>query len=147
MTESYTITVEWSAWLDPDFMDEEWSDSGVLYLYGDDDRPYYIGEAFRQTVKERFDDHQNDGVLECVSNRTEKKFGVKVGHIVKGVSRLSRELLHDIQTLLIFDEADGDNCECNRANTESRNDKRPGMVILNAGDYTPLALRYTDDDI
>lgn len=146
MAGSYKVTLTWTDWLDRTGNDESWQANGVVYLYGTDRKPYYIGEAGKQTVAERFDSHKDDSVLDCVSRKTNDAFNVKVGYIdLPGDMRLSAELLHDIQTLLIFEEAANGNCSCNVSNTQSRSSYRRGMIVVSEGNYTPLADQYADD--
>ena len=146
-TDDFVVTITWTHWLDRTGMDPDWEANGVLYLYGTNTRPFYIGEAGRSTVEERFNDHKSDGVLECVSRQSKDTFNVKVGYIeLPENRRLSAELLRDIQNLLIYKEAGFGNCTCNVSNTATRGASRDGMILVNLGDCTPLENRYDDDD-
>lgn len=140
------VQVVWTDWLDFEGQNFGWDLNGVLYLYGSDDQAFYIGETYRGSPWERLKSHETDGVLECVLQRSGGAFGVKVGELILPTGRrISKELLYDIQTLLIYQESGAGSCRCNSSSTKSRDTRRDGMVVINQGNYSPLAQRYDDD--
>lgn len=142
---AFTVRVHWTDWLSND--SEDLDGTGALYMYATRKAPLYIGEAGNQTVRRRLAAHKSDGVVDCIKQKASSKVGIKVGYLeLEEGMRSSQELLHDIQTLLIYLEFnERGNCPCNDANTQTRSITRPGMAVINTGKYEPLVREYLDE--
>lgn len=142
---TYHVKIDWTNWLKTDspLLDE----SDVLYMYATLDEPVYIGEAGNQTVRQRIDSHEYDGVSRWIKTHIDRPVRIKVGLLqLPPSTHFSLERLHDIETLLIFLERKKHGfCRANVVNTRTRPTARPGMAILNQGFYTPLLRCYRDE--
>ena len=137
------IHVKWS---DDLVKGSEYLDSRrVLYMYYADKEPVYIGKADKQSVKERLHGHDTDGVVEWIRKNISLQCKIKVGELI-GIKKFSSELLHDVESLLIFRESDIRGfCKANIINTNKRDTFRPNMKIVNQGFFSPLLEIYFDE--
>lgn len=104
--------------------------SRVLYAYLHPRtlRPVYIGKAWGTTVAERWDARDKlNGVWPFLNSQGIKKHAIAVGDL-SFTGRLTRELLSDVESLMIFAEQP----IANIASTKSRI-SRPGLIVRNAG--------------
>ncbi len=129
------IEIEWHLITGDD--DEAWDWTNVLYAYidPDDDEILYIGKAYgpSTSVRSRFQAEDKADFWDFITNELGiKKVNVLVGTVVlEEGERLTRQLLADIESLLIFRE---DPCG-NVQNTQSRGITRSGMRIKCTGDW------------
>lgn len=125
--------------------DKAWNWTNVLYAYTDpeDDVILYIGKAYgpSTSVRSRFRaDDKNDFWDFIINELGIKEVNVLVGDIaLEEGQKLTRQLLADIESLLIFKE---DPCG-NVQNTRSRGITRSGMRIKCTGDW-PSQRLYID---
>jgi len=117
--------------------DREWNRTNVLYAYTDpeDDVILYIGKAYgpSTSVRLRFQADDKADFRDFITNELGvKKVNVLVGTLIlEEGERLTRQLLADVEGLLIFRE---DPCG-NVQNTRSRRISRSGMRIKCTGDW------------
>ena len=142
-------TVFWS--LIKDNRDKKWAWSGCLYAYVDPDTEAicYIGKAdgSASTVWVRYKAPDKERVYDII----EKKRGLfredlaiivgEITHTGAGSNRLTRELLADIESLLIWNVSPIGN----HRNIFSRTCCRPGMIVECFGDWPHPTNTFYDD--
>ena len=140
-TPALAVTLHWYAVADHD--DSRWRHDLALYAYLAPVRAeiYYLGKCDRTTVRGRASYSAKAGAWDCINQRS-KTHCVIVAEIEVG-HRLTRELLADIESLLIFEIQP---C-CNVQNTASRGKhSRPRMRIECCGKAWPLSRRVFWDE-
>lgn len=118
--------------------DARWRHDLALYAYLAPVKPeiYYFGKCDRTSVRGRACYSAKEGAWDCI-NKLSKTHRVIVAEI-EVEQRLTRELLADIESLLIFTVQP---C-CNVQNTASRGKhSRPGMRVECKGSAWPLSKR------
>jgi hypothetical protein len=146
----YTIHIDWTDFLPKDA--PELNKKRSLYMYATEESSFWIGKAGGEnTPWNRWKSHEKDRVQEWIGKNVHSKYpcGIKVGcprYDLAGFN-YSKELLRDIESLLIISERQLRGCcLANIKNTITRNIYRPGMTIINRGDYWPLWRTYVDDE-
>jgi hypothetical protein len=130
------VTLHWF-WVEGDD-DSRWRHDLALYAYLAPFKAeiYYMGKCDRTSVRGRAAYSAKSGAWDCI-NKLSKTHRVIVAEIEVG-QRLTRELLADIESLLIFTIQP---C-CNVQNTQSRGKHcRRGMRIKCKGEAWPLSKR------
>ena len=133
---SLSVTLHWY-WLESDD-DPRWKHEVALYAYLAPVRAeiYYLGKCDRTTVRGRTSYSAKGKAWDCINERSKTH-----RHIVAEIEveqRLTRQLLADIESLLIFTIQP---C-CNVQNTKSRGKHcRPGMKVVCKGSAWPLSKR------
>ena len=130
------VTLHWF-WVEGDD-DARWRHDLALYAYLAPLKPeiYYFGKCDRTTVRGRAAYSAKAGAWDCI-NRLSKTHRLIVAEI-EVEQRLTRELLADIESLLIYIIQP---C-CNVQNTRSRGKHcRPGMRVECKGSAWPLSQR------
>jgi hypothetical protein len=141
------FNVYWSDWFE--IKGFGWQDlDRVLYLYGENKTPYYIGMAGKQTTEERYNKHKTDGVLDRIYNYYRRPATlIKIGEIVvdnKPSSSLSH--LERIERFLIFCERGiPEHCRGNEQHKESRIKPKRRPHVTNHHNYRPLLQEYFDN--
>lgn len=140
LTETLAVTLHWYAVEDDD--DTRWRNNLALYAYLAPAKPeiYYIGKCDRTSVRGRFCYSAKPAVWDCINERS------KTHHLIVAEievdQRMTRELLADIESLLIYQIKP---C-CNWQNTVSRGKySRPGMRIECRGEW-PLSKKVFWDE-
>lgn len=133
-----SIEIEWKTLL-PD--SEEWDHRHVLYAYLDPytDQIIYLGMAWRRTVRQRFRDRDKNALRDFVLDELALD-GVKVmvGSIwMEG--RLTRQLLSDVESLLIKRLKPAGNNKC-----RSTRISRPGMRLECLEEWPHQRSRFID---
>jgi hypothetical protein len=126
-----------------DHDDARWRHDLALYAYLAPMKPeiYYLSKCDRTTVRGRASFSAKPRAWDCI-NRNSKTHCLIVAEIEVG-QRLTRELLADIESLLIFEVQP---C-CNVQNTASRGKhSRPGMRVECRGNAWPLSRRVFWDE-
>jgi hypothetical protein len=130
------VTLHWF-WVEGDD-DSRWRHDLALYAYLAPIKAeiYYLGKCDRTSVRGRSSYSAKAGAWDCI-NKLSKTHRVIVAEI-EVTQRLTRALLADIESLLIFTIQP---C-CNVQNTRSRGKHcRPGMRIECKGEAWPLSKR------
>jgi hypothetical protein len=106
-------------------------------------RLLYIGQVYDQTFQERLRQHvRGDDVWRWVCRNLRHQATFKIGHVdLPNGSRISRELVDDIESLLINALQPPGNLQ-STTNYHGRD-----LVILNRGRFEPLPPRVSIDDI
>ena len=134
------ITLHW--YRVEDDTDARWRHDLALYAYLAPVKPeiYYLGKCDRTTVRGRACYSAKPAVWDCINERS-KTHRLRVAEIeVK--QRLTRELLADIESLLIFKIQP---C-CNVQNTASRGKHSRDMRVECRGAAWPLSQRVYWDE-
>jgi len=134
------VTVRWSiAAEDSDL----WDYLRALYAYFtvDDSEILYIGKAGRQTVRERWNRSAKEGFWDALeTERNIKEHVVRVGEIWLDEGRkLTRELLSDVETLLIKRLRPWGNIQSRLSRIP-----RPGLRVRCEGDWPIERLEFRD---
>jgi hypothetical protein len=135
------VTLHWYA-VEDDY-DSRWRHDLALYAYLAPVRPqiYYLGKCDRTTVRGRASYSAKPGAWDCI-NQHSKTYCLIVAEI-EVEQRLTRELLADIESLLIYEIQP---C-CNVQNTASRGQHgQPGMRVGCRGKVWPLSRRVFWDE-
>jgi len=135
------VTLHWHAVADDD--DSRWRHDLALYAYLAPVKPevYYLGKCDRTTVRGRACYSAKPAVWDCINERS-KSHRVIVAEIEVD-QRLTRELLADIESLLIYEIQPS----CNVQNKASRGKhSRPGMRVECRGSAWPVARRVYWDE-
>ena len=135
------VTLHWYAVEDDN--DSRWRDDLALYAYLAPVKPeiYYLGKCDRTTVRGRARYSAKPAVWDCL-NQLSKTHCLIVAEI-EVEQRLTRELLADIESLLIFEIQP---C-CNVQNTVSRGKHgRAGMRVECCGKVWPLSRKVYWDE-
>jgi hypothetical protein len=128
------VTLHWF-WVEGDD-DKRWRHDLALYAYLAPIKPeiYYLGKCDRTSVRGRASYSAKEGAWDCINERS-KTHRVIVAEIEVD-QKLTRELLADIESLLIFIIQP---C-CNVQNKKSRGKhSRPGMRVECKGEAWPLS--------
>jgi len=137
------IEIEWYLITGDD--DEAWDWTNVLYAYidPDNDEVLYIGKAYgpSTSVRLRFQAEDKSALWNFLENELSiTDVDVLVGDVcLEQDQKLTRQLLADIENLLIFRE----DPVGNKQSTQSRGITRPGMRIKCTGDW-PSQRLYID---
>lgn len=133
-----TIEVEWVD------SEESLDYSEVLYLYLErsSNSILYLGKADRYTVRERLRGSHKDAVFDHIANNLGiRRIEVMVGQLfMPRGARFSRQLLGDIETLLIHRLRP----PCNIQSTRSRPITRPGLRVTCTGCWPVARVRFVD---
>ncbi len=125
--------------------DPRWKHNLALYAYLAPYKCeiYYLGKCDRTTVRGRACYSAKSGAWDCI-NRRSKKHRLIVAEI-EVEQRLTRQLLADIESLLIYEIQP---C-CNVQNVRSRGGySRPGMRVECRGKAWPLPRKvFLDEDV
>ena len=135
------VTLHWYAVQNND--DARWRHDLALYAYVAPVRAeiYYLGKCDRTTVRGRACYSAKSGAWDCINARS-KTHRLIVAEIEVEM-RLTRELLADIESLLIYEIQP---C-CNVQNTSSRGrHSRPGMRVECRGKAWPLPRKIFRDE-
>lgn len=138
----FAVTLHWQMVAGDDH--SHWRHNLALYAYLAPDRAeiYYLGKCDRTTVRGRASYSAKPGVWDCINERS-KTHRLIVAEI-EVEPRLTRELLADIESLLIYEIQP---C-CNVQNTRSRGrHSRPGMTVECQGVAWPLSRRMYHDEL
>lgn len=139
-----SIRIHWAVISGED--DAKWGWSGVLYAYlaPGDEEILYVGKAdgANSTVRRRWNADDKAGFWRDLERqRGIHQHAVTVGAVNVGRGgRLTRELLADVESLLIKWEQPWGNVQ----GRKERNFSRPGMKVRCAGDW-PGRARYLDE--
>jgi hypothetical protein len=139
-TTDLAVTLHWY-WVESD-VDSRWRHDVALYAYLAPVKAeiYYLGKCDRTSVRGRAAYSAKSGAWDCI-NTLSKTHRLIVAEI-EATQRLTRELLADIESLLIFTIHP---C-CNVQNTASRGKHcRPGMRVECKGAAWPLSKRIYSD--
>ena len=140
-TPTPAVTLHWHAVGEHD--DPHWQHDLALYAYLAPVKGeiYYLGKCDRTTVRGRASYSAKPAVWDCI-NKLCKSHRVIVAEI-EVEQRLTRELVSDIESLLIYEITP---C-CNWQNTASRGKhSRAGMRVECRGNAWPLSRRIFWDD-
>ena len=135
------VTLHWYAVEDDD--DYRWRHDLALYAYLAPVKAeiYYLGKCDRTTVRGRASYSAKPAVWDCINELCETHRVIVAEIEVE--QRLTRELLADIESLLIYEIAP---C-CNSKNTKSRGEHwRGGMRVECRGNAWPLSRRVFWDE-
>jgi hypothetical protein len=141
MAEGFTIKLYWYAIEGDD--DSRWRYDLALYAYLAPVKAeiYYLGKCDRTTVRGRASYSAKPAVWDCINERS--KYHRLIIVEIEIEQRLTRELLGDIESFLIYEIKP---C-CNVQNTRSRGKhSRPGMRIECRGKAWPLSRRVFRDE-
>ncbi len=132
------IEIEWKT-LDSD--SEEWDHRRVLYAYVDPytDQLIYLGMAWHRTVKQRFRDRDKNALRDFIVDELGlDSVKVLVGSIwMEG--RLTRQLLSDVESLLIKRLQPTGNIKCRLGRIS-----RPGMRLECRQEWPHRRSRFVD---
>ena len=135
-----TVTVFWRILKEKDPV---WYRSGCLYAYltPKEDEILYIGKAWRTTVKDRWSRTGKRGFWEDLEKRRGIKHHIPLIGIIylSETQRLTRELLADIESLLISIEKPWGNIKRRHTRTQ-----RPGMTVKCIGSWPGAKQTYKD---
>jgi hypothetical protein len=141
MNKDFSIRLYWYNCVDDD--DPRWDYSIALYAYLAPMKAaiYYLGKCYGTTVRRRWNYDAKSDVWNHLSRFS--KYHRTIIAEIETKQRLTRELLSDIESLLIYEI---DPC-CNVQNTRSRGKhSRPGMRIECRGKAWPLSRRVYRDE-
>ena len=140
-TPTVDVTLHWYSVADDD--DSRWRHDLALYAYLAPVKPeiYYLGKCDRTSVRGRACYSAKAAAWDCINERS-KTHRLIVAEIEVD-QRLTRELLADIESLLIYETQP---C-CNVQNTQSRGKhSRPGMRVKCRGGAWPLSRKVFRDE-
>src|SRR5262245_54190719 len=133
-----SIKIEWKTLLSDS---EEWDHRHVLYAYVNPhtDEIIYLGMAWHRSVRQRFRDRDKNALHDFFLNDLEiEGVGVIVGSICME-GRLTRQLLSDIESLLIKRLQPAGNIMC-----RSTRISRPGMRLECFEEWPHQRSRFLD---
>lgn len=130
-------------WNELDHPSEGWRRTGCLYAYTDPDtdRILYIGKADGTTIRQRFTAADKDDLF----GHFKEEFGITEFGVFAGLialeegRRLTRELLADIESLLIKRVQPPGNVQSKRSRIA-----RPGLVVECLGEWAHHRTRFVD---
>jgi hypothetical protein len=133
-----SIEIQWTTLLAES---EEWHHAHVLYAYLDPetDEILYVGMAWRRTVRQRFTDRDKRSLFNFLFNERGVR-GVKV--LVGSVwmdGRLTRQLLSNVESLLIKRLKPAGNVMCRTSRLS-----RPGMRLECFHEWPDERTRFVD---
>jgi len=144
MGEEFTIRLHWRYTADDD--DPRWKYQRALYAYLAPVRRaiYYIGKCYGTTVRQRWNYDAKSDVWDCISKRTRNHRPIVAEFELPEGMNLTKELVDDIECLLIFRIQPACNVQCKSSRGSYR---RPGMKLVCLGNAWPLSERtFRDDD-
>lgn len=122
--------------------DEKWDWCRVLYMYlaPNEGEPIYIGQAYACSVRERLRTAEKEDLWGYVKKLKVTRYALAVGNIIipRG-QNISKELVNDIESLLIYHTLPCGNIMCKDTRIS-----RPGMRIRCRGDW-PLPQNIFED--
>lgn len=135
------VLVDWARLSDTD---RRWHQCACLYAYMDVDsgRLLYIGKAGRQSVYQRTRGRHKAGIYDFL----DREYGDTVPGVIRGElvlepgRRFSRQLLADVESLLIYELQPPANIACTRSRIS-----RPGMEVRCRGHWPLRRRRFYDD--
>ncbi len=135
-------------WAELDDDDEAWDEVRCLYAYiePESDEVLYIGKAWGKTLRERLDAPDKDEVFARLKaagyDLNDDGVGVLIGRVtLEPGMRLTKELLKDIESLLIYEiEPEG-----NEQNIYSRGSWRSGLEVRCKGDWPHPLNTFVDE--
>ena len=140
-----TVTVKWQR-IDDDDEAGLWNVSRGLYAYldldgGDEEEILYIGKVDGTTVRRRWNRSGKQGFWDGLEReRGIHSHGVIVGLIrLPEGRRLSREIICDVESLLIHRLCPWGNIQCRLSRIS-----RPGLTVRCVGDWPPQQRVYVD---
>jgi hypothetical protein len=137
-----SVRIDWQTIDSEDDGDGLWDEFRVLYAYAHRRQIHYMGKAWGTTVRGRWRARDKRPVLDHLERALGidlDRLGILLG-VVRADQRLTRELLADLESLLILrlDPL------ANIRNTRSRSISRPGLVVSCVGDWPLQQKRYVD---
>jgi hypothetical protein len=144
MAGNFTVTLHWYDIGDDD--DPRWKYERALYAYLAPVRPavYYIGKCYGTTVRQRWNYDAKSDVWDCINKQTKNHRAIVAGFELPQGMNLTRELVDDIECLLIYRLQPPCNVQCKSTRGKYR---RPGMKVVCQGKAWPLSQRaFRDED-
>lgn len=142
MADGLNVSLRWD--VVGDDSDSRWHYNRCLYAYLAPRRPaiYYIGKCHGCTVRERLMAEDKQGVWACINQfcRTHRLIVAEIS--VPNGCRFTRELMADIESLLIFNVQPIANVQAKQSRTA-----RLGLRVRCLGRAWPLQQRTFHDDI
>ncbi len=119
--------------------DEGWDYDRCLYAYlGPGNEILYIGLCWNSTVDERFCGKR--AMWRYLGEQGIRRCTVVLGEVAVSSGRMTRQILSDVESLLIFTEQPPANISCTKSRIS-----RPGMVVSCSGYWPGGQNTYYDD--
>jgi hypothetical protein len=142
MAEGFTVKLRWHYVVGHD--DPLWAYERALYAYLAPARPlvYYFGKSYGTTVRKRHGYDAKSDVWDCINKQTMKHRAIVAEFELPKGRNLTKELVDDIECLLIYRLQPPCNVQCKSSRGKYR---RPGMRVICLGRAWPLSERTFED--
>jgi hypothetical protein len=143
MAQGFTIKLHWYNLGTDD--SPRWDYDRALYAYLAPARPviYYVGKCYGTTVRERYAYDAKSAVWDCVDKQTKNNRPIVAEFVLPDGMNISKELVTDIECLLIYRLQPSCNVQCKSSRGKYR---RSGMRVVCFGKDWPLSEREFRDE-